>query len=297
MKPTIGKERTRLSEWFTIVLRSLGAVAMLFLITRILGKKQISQLTFFEYVIGITLGELAGFISTDIEAHYLYGVTALLIWFLVPYSLEWLTLKNRTLRNLFEGKGRILIKDGKVLEDNLKKERLSADELLEQLRNKNAFRVADVEFAVMEPDGKLSVLLKKENVPLTAKELGLKRPTESEPYTVVTDGKIVDEMLSESGHGKQWLMTELEKMGVALENVFIGQVDATGGLYVDLFDDKIQAPKPQTKALLFATVKKCAADLELYALTTTDKRGKALYERCAADMNRTLGELEPLLNH
>jgi uncharacterized membrane protein YcaP (DUF421 family) len=291
------KERAVLPEWLTIIFRSLGAVCMLFLITRILGKKQISQLTFFEYIIGITLGELAGFISTDMESHYVYGVLALAVWFVVPYSLEWATLKSRRLRGWFEGKGTILVKDGKVLENNLKKERLSSDELLEQLRGKNAFRVADVEFAIMEPDGKLSVLMKKDNLPLTAKELGLKRPREMEPYAVILDGNIVDESLSESGHSKEWLTTELEKLGVAMENVFLGQVDASGELFVDLYDDQVKAPQPQTKALLYATVKKCAADLELYSLSTRDKPSKKLFGQCAAQMNETVRELEPLLNH
>ncbi|UUZ87336.1 hypothetical protein LJK88_19030 [Paenibacillus sp. P26] len=115
-------------DWMHVALRSLGAVAMLFLITRILGKKQISQLTFFEYITGITLGEVAGFISTDIEAHYMNGITALLVWFIVPFSLELLTLKSKRLREWFEGSGTVMIKEGKVLEDNLKKERYTADE-------------------------------------------------------------------------------------------------------------------------------------------------------------------------
>jgi uncharacterized membrane protein YcaP (DUF421 family) len=90
--------------WLEIVFRALGAIAALFLLTRILGKKQISQLTFFEYITSITIGDLAGFISTDVETNYLYGLIAIFTWFLIPYIVEWLTMKSRRMRVWFEGK-------------------------------------------------------------------------------------------------------------------------------------------------------------------------------------------------
>ncbi|WNQ13400.1 DUF421 domain-containing protein [Paenibacillus aurantius] len=282
-------------DWSVIALRSLGAVVMLFVLTRILGKKQISQLTFFEYVVGITLGELAGFISTDIEAHYFLGVTALLVWFLSALLVEMVTLKSRSFRNWMEGKSRILIQKGKVLEDNLKKERLSGDELLEELRKKNVFQVAEVEFAVMEPSGDINVLLKKENQPLTPKHLGITVAPESEPQTVIMDGIILDEPLSTLGFSRGWLLTELEKAGVAVENVFLGQADQYGELFIDTFDDMIKVPKPQTKQLLLATLKKCQADLELYALSTSNGESKRIYADGAMQLTRNVEHLTPLL--
>jgi uncharacterized membrane protein YcaP (DUF421 family) len=278
-----------------VFFRALGALVMLFLMTRILGKKQISQLTFFEYVTGITLGELAGFISTDMESHYFLGVIALLVWFIVPYLLELLTLKSKKLREWFEGKGTVLIKDGKIQEDNLKKERLTADELLEQLRSKNIFKAADVEFAMLEASGDLSVLLKKENQPLTPKHLGIKVGPEKETQEVIIDGKIQDEPLAKAGLNRAWLNTELQKLGVAIENVFLGQVDSYGQLYVDLYDDKIKVPAPQEKEVLFATLKKCQADLELFALTVQEASAKRMYGECAALMNQVVSETTPLL--
>jgi uncharacterized membrane protein YcaP (DUF421 family) len=282
-------------DWLIVFFRALGALVMLFLMTRILGKKQISQLTFFEYVTGITLGELAGFISTDMESHYFLGVIALLVWFIVPYLLELLTLKSKKLREWFEGKGTVLIKDGKIQEDNLKKERLTADELVEQLRTKNIFKVADVEFAMLEASGDLSVLLKKENQPLTPKHLGIKVGPEKETQEVIIDGKIQDEPLAKAGLNRAWLNTELQKLGVAIENVFLGQVDSYGQLYVDLYDDKIKVPAPQEKEVLFATLKKCQADLELFALTVQEASTKKMYGKCAALMNQVVSETTPLL--
>lgn len=96
----------------------------------------------------------------------------------------------------------MLIKDGKVLEDNLKQEKYTSDELLELLRGNGAFSIAEVEFAVLEPSGELNVLLKKDFQPLTAKDLGLKVPNEKEPQTVIMDGNVLDEPLSASGHNR-----------------------------------------------------------------------------------------------
>jgi len=282
-------------EWVNILLRSLGAIVTLYLLTRILGKKQIAQLTFFEYIAGITLGELAGFISTDMEAHYFLGLTALLTWFLIPLGVEYLSLKSKLMRDWFEGKARVLIKEGKVLEDNLKKERLSADELLQRLRTKDVFNMADVEFAVLETSGDLSVLLKKENQPLTPKHLGIKVGPELEPQAVILDGKRMNEPLATAGLSPQWLDTELEKLGVPMNNVFIGQVDSYGQLSVDLYDDKLKVPAPQTKAVLLSTLKKCEADLELFALSTGDEDTRKMYEQCSATMQKIISELKPLL--
>ncbi|GIQ64444.1 hypothetical protein PACILC2_30120 [Paenibacillus cisolokensis] len=117
------------------------------------------------------------------------------------------------------------------------------------------FKTADVEFAIMEPSGDISVMLTRENQPLTPSHLGIKVGPEQEPQAVIMDGKILDEPLSTIGLNRAWLRSELEKLGVALENVYLGQVDSYGQLYVDLFDDKIKVPAPQQKAALYATLK------------------------------------------
>lgn len=281
--------------WIEIIFRSLGAIIFLFLLTRLLGKKQIVQLTPFQYIAGITLGELAGFMSTDIEAHYFYGALALFMWAIIPLAFEFLTLKSKRIRNWVEGNGIVMIKDGKVLENNMKKVRFSSDELLEQLRKKNAFNVADVEFAVLESSGEMNVLLKKENQPLTPKHLGIKVGPEQEPQTVIMDGKVILEPLATIGLSPEWLHTEIEKIGVTVENVYLGQVDSYGQLYVDLYDDRIKVPSPQIKKLLYATLKKCEADLELFCLGTEDEKAKQLYERCVNLMNKVVREMTPLL--
>lgn len=278
-----------------IMIQAFVALIVLFIFARIGGKKQIAQLTFFEYIVGITIGDIAAFVSTDLEVNLVHGYASLLVWAVIPLAVEYLTLKSKILRDLVEGRSTVLIKNGKVMEDNLTKVRYSSDELLEQLRLKNAFKVADVEFAVLENNGQLSVLLKKDAQPATVKDLQLNLPPEKESQTVIMDGKMLFEPLSTLGFNKKWLMTELEKIGVTLENVYLGQVDSNGQLFVDLYDDKIKVPEPAETKLLLATLKKCQADLELYALESKSEEAKNLYSASALEMDQMLVKIDPYL--
>ncbi|MDQ0900303.1 uncharacterized membrane protein YcaP (DUF421 family) [Paenibacillus sp. V4I7] len=284
-----------MADWMNIVVRSFFALFFLFVLTRILGKKQISQLTFFEYVLGITIGDLAGTISTDVDYNFWHGVIAILVWVLIPLTLEILTLKSKTLRLWFEGRGTVVVQDGKILENNLKKERYTGDELLEQLRTKSVFRVADVEFAMLEANGDLSVLLKSELQPLTPKHLGIKLNIEKPTQSVIMDGVIQDEPLAVTGRGRGWLHTELDKLGVTKENVFLAQVDTHGELTVDLYDDKLKVPQPVERPVLLANLKKCEADLELFSLTTSHPQAKKMYEACSVQLTKVIQDLYTIL--
>jgi uncharacterized membrane protein YcaP (DUF421 family) len=281
--------------WIDIFIRSFIFLALLFFITKILGKKQISELSFFEYVSGITIGSIAGEAITGLEKNIFHGILAVLIFGLVTLLADVLALKSKSFRDIVEGRGTVFIKDGKVLEENLKKEKYTIDELSALLRQKDIFRVADVEFAVLEPRGNLSTLLKKENRPLTPKDLNMKMPNEKEPQTVIMDGSILDEALRSAGKSRGWLSTELEKLELTLDNVFIGQVDSYGELTVDIYDDKMQAPSPTQRPLLLATLKKTQADLEIFSLGTEDEASKAMYMKNAKLIQETIDKLTPYL--
>lgn len=282
-------------NWVEIVIRSFTFLIALFLLTKWLGKKQLAELSFFEYVTGITIGSIAAEVTMGLERHIMHGLIAMTIWTLFPIIMGLLSLKNKKIRDFVEGKATIVIKDGKILEDNLKKERYTIDELLEQLRSKDVFQVSDVEFAVIEPNGDVSVLLKKENHPLTAKDIQLNSPPIKEPQTVIMDGLILDEPLSTAGLNRGWLHEELEKMGVTVENVFLGQIDFYGQLTIDLYDDKIKVPSPQEKPLLLASLKKCQADLELFSIQTESIEAKQMYNHNSQKLNQILSKLTPLL--
>jgi uncharacterized membrane protein YcaP (DUF421 family) len=283
-------------SWIDIIIRSFIFLALLFFMTKILGKKQISELSFFEYVSGITIGSIAGEAITGLEKNMFQGMAAIIIFSLATLLVDILALKSKSFRDFIEGRGTVFIKDGKVLEENLKKEKYSIDELSALLRQKDIYRVADVEFAVLEPRGTLSALLKKENRPLTPKDLQIKVPNEKEPQTVIMDGSILDEALRSSGKSRGWLETELEKLELTLDNVFIGQVDSYGELTVDIYDDKLQVPSPTQRPLLLATLKKTQADLEIFSLETQDDKAKALYKKNAKLLQETIDKLTPYLS-
>jgi uncharacterized membrane protein YcaP (DUF421 family) len=282
-------------SWIDIIIRSFIFLALLFFMTKILGKKQISELSFFEYVSGITIGSIAGEAITGLEKNMFQGMVAIIIFSLATLFADVLALKSKSFRDFIEGRGTVIIKDGKVLEENLKKEKYTIDELSALLRQKDIYRVADVEFAVLEPRGTLSALLKKENRPLTPKDLQLKVPNEKEPQTVVMDGNILDEALRSAGKSRGWLTNELAKLELTLDNVFIGQVDSYGELSVDIYDDKMQVPSPAQRPLLLATLKKTQADLEIFSLETQDEVSKAMYKKNAKLMQETIDKLTPYL--
>ncbi|USK46702.1 DUF421 domain-containing protein [Cytobacillus oceanisediminis] len=282
-------------EWLLIGARSILFAGVLFAITKLIGKKQISELSFFEYVSGITIGSIAGEIIMGLDNHWASGILSILIFGLVTLFADILSLKSKSFRDFFEGKGTIFIKDGKILEDNLKKERYSIDDLSSLLRQKNVFKTADVEFAVLEPRGDLSIMLKKENQPLTPKDLQLNLPQEKEPQTVIMDGKILNDPLAESGKSRKWLDMEIEKLGLTIDNIFLGQIDSYGELTVDIFDDSLKVPAPQQRPLLMAMIKKCAADLEVFSLQTDSKKAQVMYEKNTQKLNQIIQKLSPYL--
>lgn len=286
-----------LPSWLLVIIRSAILVIVLFLLMKWLGKKQLSHVSFFEYIVGITIGSIAAEMSTGLEANFAHGMFSLLVWTAIPFIAGLISLKSKKARALIEGTSTIVIQEGKIQEDNLTKEKYTVDELMQLLRGKNAFRVADVEFAVLEADGELNVLLKKENQPLTPKDMHLDVAPEKVPQMVIQEGKIMDKALAFSGHTRIWLQKELEKLNVALDNVYIGQVDSYGVLSVDIYDDKINIPTASPRKQLLNSLRKCQADMEAYALQTDAKDAKAMYLANADILTHIINKSQHLLVH
>jgi len=283
--------------WIEIVLRSSLLLITLFFMTKALGKKQLSQLSVFDYITGIVLGGIVALHSFDTDLNILHGLIAMLVWFIIPLFLEFLSLKNKAVRNFIQGEATIFIQDGKILEENLQKERFSSDDLLQELRNKNIFQVSDAEFAILEPSGSLSVLPKKETKPLTPKTIGLKVAPEKEPETVIMDGEILPGVLEKLSLHPNWIETELEKLNVSIKNIFLGQLNQDGQLTIDLYDDKRDSPVTTEKPLLLSTLKKCQADLELFALETENEDAKQTYELNSQKVQEAINKLKPYLHY
>ncbi|TRM11489.1 DUF421 domain-containing protein [Lentibacillus cibarius] len=283
-------------ELVLIVIRSIAAFLTLFLMTRIMGKKQISQLTFFDYCVGITIGSIAATMSVDQNVKALNGLVSLLIWGIFPVVLAYIGMKSFFFSNLTDGKATILIHQGKVLEKNMKKNLMNINELVLLLREKGVFNISDVEMAVLETNGELSVMLKTEQQPINPKNLGIPVEQEHGPTIVIMDGKILKKSLKDLGYSIEWLKGEVQKQGAKdISDVFLAQIDSKGIMYVDLYDENIKQSVAEERPLIGATLKKIQADLETYALETEDPKAKKMYSEQAKDLQKMLDKVLPYL--
>lgn len=157
----------------TTSIRTLLGFFVLFLLTRVLGKKQLNQMTFFTYITGIALGNIAGDMVVHRDIKLIDGVTGLILWAILTFTLEFISLKSSRARVLLDGDPTIVIKNGKILEKAMASNRLNMDDLSMLLRTKNIFSVSDVDYAILEPNGQLSVLKKVELEPVTKKDAKL----------------------------------------------------------------------------------------------------------------------------
>jgi uncharacterized membrane protein YcaP (DUF421 family) len=228
----------KMPELIVIVIRSLISFIVLLLLTRLMGKRQVSQLTFFDYIVGITIGSIAAEMSFDQNVRIINGITSLLIWGLIPFILAIISLKSRIFQQLIDGKPTIIIKNGEILEKSMKKVFLSIDELMLLLREKNIFKISDVEIAILETNGQLSVLKKTSQQPVTPQMLKMVLKQEKAPTLLIVDGQILYKNLATLGYTEEWLMKEIRKQGATnTDEVFLAQVSSDGELFVDLYED------------------------------------------------------------
>ncbi|HWI62561.1 MAG TPA: DUF421 domain-containing protein [Symbiobacteriaceae bacterium] len=206
--------------------------------TRLLGAKQIGQLTFFHYVVGISIGSIAGTTSVSGQVSAFEGVASIAVWSLMAVITTWISLKSRAIRGWLEGRPVVVIKNGQIMEENLTHARMNLDDLSALLRSKGAFEVADVEFAVLETTGEMSLLLKSQHQPLTAGTL--KVPTEYHGLStkLVIDGRIQTDNLKLVHLSEAWLCQQLAQRGITdLSEVIYAELDTSGKLYVDRRQD------------------------------------------------------------
>lgn len=284
-----------MQNFVVVILRTIVLFFLTLFIVRIIGKSSLSKATPFKFACYIVIAVIAALISLGIIPNIAFGFISLAVWFLFSIALDYLAMKSKWVHDLINGRETVLIKDGKVMEESLKDVRYTGEELLRELRTKNAFSLADVEFAVMEATGEVNVLLKSDKKPVTPHDLKQKVAPNSEPQTVILDGNILDEPLSTIGLNREWLKVQLSNSGVSLDNVFIGQVDSSGDLFIDLFDDSIQVQKPQVKELLYATISKVQADLLGFSLETENPEAKQMYSENANKIKKVMDGLEPYL--
>lgn len=219
--------------YLDILLRSIISYFVLLLFTRILGKKQMSQLTCFDYVVGITTGSIAAEASVDKSINILEGIFSIAIWSMLNILISEITLKNIKLRLWIDSEPLLIIAEGKVLYKNMKKAKYNMGDLLMQLRNKDIFYITDVETAVLEPDGKLSVLKKAEKASITPEDMNIKKPKAGMMVDIILDGYILYNHLSQIQKNEAWIIEQLRIMGIySLKTIVYAGMQADEQLYV-----------------------------------------------------------------
>jgi uncharacterized membrane protein YcaP (DUF421 family) len=228
----------RLSIFLVVFLRSVIAFVVLLVLIRLIGKQQMAELTFFEYIVGITIGSIAATISVQLNQNTLASLVGLAVWAFLPILMSYLSMHNVWFRKIIEGEATVVIENGKILEENLAKIHFTIDELLLELRSKNIFKVADVEFALIETNGKLSVQLKSQKMPLTPADLHLATEYAGLPTVLINDGILLKDALKSLNLTQAWLMHQLAKQNITdVQAVSLAQLDTVGNLYVDLKGD------------------------------------------------------------
>lgn len=220
-------------ELINVVLASLGSVIVLFLLTKLMGYRQMSQLSMFDYINGITIGSIAAEMATSLEDDFLKPLIAMVIYGGVAILISVITSKSIKFRRIISGKSLILYDNQKLYQDNLKKSKLDIDEFLIQCRNNGYFNLSDIQTAILESNGKISFLPVSSKRPANPQDLNLKPQEESIQINVILDGKILDENLKETGNDEVWLRKQLKaQKDIKLSDVFLATCDRNNKLQI-----------------------------------------------------------------
>lgn len=214
----------------------LGAVSflVLFVLSKIMGYRAISELSFFDYVVGITIGSVAAEMSTNLDMEWWKGVTAMVVYALLDVLFSFLSQKSIIARQVINGSPIILIYKGKIYKKNLRKARIELNDLLASARAANYFNIADIDYAIMETTGKISFMPVPLKRPLNPKDFNFAPQSEGLTVNVIMDGKIMLDDLAEAKIDKADLIRRVKQQGKEIKNIFLGVMDSNGVL--TLFD-------------------------------------------------------------
>lgn len=214
-----------INELLNVVFRALLSLVALFFVTKLIGKKQVSQLSLFDYVIGISIGNFAAEMTINLESEEVYGIVAVLIFGFIAYLVSILTMKSIKLRRFFMGTPTIMIEHGKLIYESFNKVRYDINDLLEQCRINGYYDISDIEYAIVEANGELSILPNEKNRPVTTKDMNLNVKKDGLCANVIIDGKIMYKNLNYINKDEKWLIKELNKKEKKIENIFLATID------------------------------------------------------------------------
>lgn len=227
-------------ESITVIIRAIISFFSLLIFTRLLGKQQISQLSFFDYITGITIGSMAASLTTDLSSRAIAHWWGIAAWTGFAFGLQILTSKVRWWGKIVDGEPTVVVHNGMIMERNMDRMNFKLTDLMEELRRKNVFNITDVEFAVLETDGKLSVQKKSQFEPITPNDLNISTSYKGIQTELITEGVILHQNLEQLHITQDWLLGELQKRGITdLNEVFYASLYTDGTLYVDTKEDRL----------------------------------------------------------
>ena len=216
---------------FISYIRSAILYLLLILCVRLMGKRQIGEMEPSEFVVTMLLANLAAIPMQDSALPLLSGLVPILTVLAMELVFAWLCLRSIRLRKLLCGKPILLIYNGEICQKNLRRTRINADELTEHLRESGIMDPSTVKYAILETDGQISTFLYGRDRPPTAKEAGVTATDDALPYTLISDGRVLEENLDAAGRDLRWLEGELARLGCKARDVFLLTVDDAGKLY------------------------------------------------------------------
>lgn len=222
------------ASYLQIAVETIITFFVLLILTRILGKKQLSHLTFFNYVTGITVGSIAANMVILETGSYIKELTSLVIWGALTILVEYISLKSSKLRIILDGEPTILIKKGVINKKALSSKRINIDDLTMMIRQQSAFSINEIEYAILEPNGALSVFKKPQYQSAQKKDIQISPPSpEYIPTEIITDGKLINRNLKELGVNRKWLDNQLKNAGIkSVEEVFYAEIQTDGRLFI-----------------------------------------------------------------
>lgn len=225
-----------LNEILSSAYHSIVSVSVLFIFGRLMGKKQIAQLTFFDYIIGISIGSIAAQGAVDPTVSLAQCLTGIIVFSLFSLVLSFVSIKSLTARKLLDGIPTVLIENGKIIERGLRKTQLNINDLLEECRQRDVFDISEIEFAILETSGKLSILLKSICKPLTPKDMNIAVPEfNALCVSIIIDGELLYEHLRMTGKDEAWLRSELDKLNIKdYSDILLAYTDSSGMLKIHL---------------------------------------------------------------
>lgn len=213
------------NDTFEIVVRCVIAMTTLFFMTKLLGKKQVSELSLFDYVVGISIGNFASEMAINLEAKFFNAMLAIVVFGILAYIISILTLKSLKLRKFFIGSPTILLEHGNLIYKNMKKSMIDVNDILSQAREMGYFDISEVEFAILEANGKISFLPKGEYKNINIKDMNLKIEKQGLCANVIMDGNIMNDNLNNIGKDEEWLLHELDVKGKNVSDILLATVD------------------------------------------------------------------------